>query len=213
MIIGIAGMFLAPLGMLISKWAAMTAFVDSMNIFLVMMICFGSSATIFYWAKWLGKMAAVVSGAENIQARVHKGEWGVLGTLACFTVLACLVFPVISHFAVVPHLATIFLGENLDFFSIGTMWIMAGMMVAIVLLPLFFFGKTKNKIVNIYLAGANVGNDRAFRGAMDKEVPVSLRNWYMEKYFGEDNMNKIGTISSAFIIVTVFSIIVGGVLL
>ena len=29
MIIGIAGMFLAPFGMLISKWAALRAFVDS----------------------------------------------------------------------------------------------------------------------------------------------------------------------------------------
>lgn len=41
MMIGIAGMFLAPFGMLISKWAAMTSFVDSGNIILVGIICFG----------------------------------------------------------------------------------------------------------------------------------------------------------------------------
>ena len=43
MLIGIAGMFLAPFGMLISKWAAMTSFVDSGNFILVGIICFGSA--------------------------------------------------------------------------------------------------------------------------------------------------------------------------
>ena len=54
MIVGIAGMFLAPFGMLISKWAAMTAFIDSGNVILVAIICFGSAVTAFYWIKWIG---------------------------------------------------------------------------------------------------------------------------------------------------------------
>ena len=41
MIIGIAGMFIAPFGMLISKYAAMKAFIESGNIFLVMFIVCG----------------------------------------------------------------------------------------------------------------------------------------------------------------------------
>ena len=36
MVIGIAGMFLAPFGMLISKWAALNAFVDADNVLLVL---------------------------------------------------------------------------------------------------------------------------------------------------------------------------------
>ena len=38
MIIGIAGMFLAPFGMLISKWAALKAYVDSGSILLVILL-------------------------------------------------------------------------------------------------------------------------------------------------------------------------------
>lgn len=41
--IGIAGMFLAPFGMLISKWAVLKSFVDEGNILLVVFIVFGSS--------------------------------------------------------------------------------------------------------------------------------------------------------------------------
>jgi ech hydrogenase subunit A len=89
------------------------------------------------------------------------------------------------------------------------MWIM---LAVIVLLPLFFFGKTKKKIVPIYLGGANEGDDLTFKGAMEKEVPVSLRNWYMEKYFGEYKMNVIGVVSTSVIIAFVFAIVavIGG---
>ena len=41
--IGIAGMYLAPFGMLISKWVALKAFVDSGNVLLVIFIAYGSA--------------------------------------------------------------------------------------------------------------------------------------------------------------------------
>ena len=40
MIVGIAGMFLAPFGMLISKWAALKAFIDSNSILLVIFLIY-----------------------------------------------------------------------------------------------------------------------------------------------------------------------------
>jgi ech hydrogenase subunit A len=211
MMIGIAGMFLAPFGMLISKWATMTAFVDSNNIILVMLLCFGSGATLFYWAKWLGKMADIMTGTENIEMNVHKGEWTVLGTLTVMTVLVCLLFPVVSSSAIVPYLADYYPG-GLETLSAHNMRIMWAMLAVIVLLPMVFFGKTNKKIVPIYLAGVNTGDDRSFRGAMDRDVPVTLRNWYMEKYFNEIKMNAIGAVSTAFVITAVFSVIIAVVL-
>jgi len=212
MMIGIAGMFLAPFGMLISKWATMTAFVDSMNLILVLIICFGSAATAFYWTKWLGKMAAVMAGRENIQMNVHKTEWTVLGTLTVMTVLVCLIFPLISSSIVVPYLDLTFYGDHFLEISSGNMQIMWAMLALVVVMPLFFFGRTHKKIVPIYMAGANSGDDLSFHGSMQKEVSLSLRNWYMEKYFDETRMNVIGVISTAVIIATVLSII-GGLLI
>ena len=40
-------MFLAPFGMLISKWAALKAYVDSRSILLVIFLVFGSATTLF----------------------------------------------------------------------------------------------------------------------------------------------------------------------
>ncbi|HWQ77529.1 MAG TPA: proton-conducting transporter membrane subunit [Anaerovoracaceae bacterium] len=212
MIVGISGMFLAPLGMLISKWAAMKAFIDSGNILLVMMIIFGSAATLFYWTKWLGKMVAVMAKRENIQQNVHKEEWLVLTSLTVLTVVICLIFPVMSSFLVVPYLESIYPSVAVLALSSGNMYLMSAMLALVVLLPLLFYGKTNKRIVPIYMAGANLGDDLTFLGAMEKPTAVSLKNWYMEDYFAEKRMNVIGVISTVVVLVATFSLIVGGLL-
>ncbi|MBR0597604.1 NADH-quinone oxidoreductase subunit L [Sinanaerobacter chloroacetimidivorans] len=212
MIIGICGMFLAPFGMLISKWATMKAFVDSGNVLLVMMIVFGSAATLFYWTKWLGKMVAIMAKRENIQSGVHKEEWLVLTALTILTIAICLLFPVISTFMIVPFLKVIYSSVAALALSSSNMYIMSAMLALVILLPLLFYGKTNKKIVPIYMAGANMGDDLTFKGSMDKDISVSLKNWYMEGYFGEKKMNVIGVITTVVVIITAFSILLGGVL-
>ncbi len=212
MIVGISGMFLAPFGMLISKWAAMKAFIDSGNLLLVMIIAFGSAATLFYWTKWLGKMAAIMANRENVQGSVHKEEWFVLTFLTGLTVATCLTFPLISAFGILPYLEGVFAEVSALALSSGNMYIMTGMLLLIILLPLLFLGKTKKRIVPIYLSGVNVGDDLTFQGSLGKPVPVSLRNWYMEGYFGEKKMNVIGNWTTVTVMVATFSILIGGVL-
>lgn len=209
MMIGIAGMFLAPFGMLISKWASMTAFVDSGNLILVGIICFGSAATAFYWTKWLGKMGAIVAGTENIQQKVHKEEWFVQGTLVTLTIVACLAFPLISSYSIVPYLEGVFGGLSSMALSADNMIIMVIMVAVVLLLIAFFFGRTKKKIVPIYMAGVNEGDNLRFHGSMDRPVDASLRNWHMEKYFGEMKMNVIGCVITSAVIIIGLGLMIG----
>ncbi|MEG2324267.1 MAG: proton-conducting transporter membrane subunit [Anaerovoracaceae bacterium] len=209
MMIGIAGMFLAPFGMLISKWATMTSFVDSGNLVLVAIICFGSAATAFYWTKWLGKLSAIMAGQHNIEQNVHREESFVQGTLVGLTILVCLAFPIISSEMIVPYLVGVFGGIPAMALSAGNMIIMCVMIVVILMLVLFFFGKTKKKIVPIYLSGANKGDDLTFNGAMNKDVPVALKNWHLQSYFGETKMNLIGGIATSAIIIIGLGLICG----
>ena len=209
MMIGIAGMFLAPFGMLISKWAAMTAFVDSGNIILVGIICFGSAVTAFYWIKWMGKLSAIVSGEKNIQENVHKEEWFVQGTLVVLTILICLIFPLISIYMLVPYLEVVFGGLSAMVMAADNMIIMCIMVAAIVVLAGLFFGKTKKKIVPIYLAGVNEGDNRTYVGSMQKDVKFSLRNWHMEKYFGEKKMNLIGGVLTVIMLIVGIGFMIG----
>ena len=194
MIIGIAGMFIAPFGMLISKWGCMVAFVDSGNILLIGCICFGSAVTAFYWLKWMGKLTAVVAGEESIEIDVHKSESYVHIILVVLVILVCLIFPLLSTYMIVPYLEVVFGGLSGGIMSSGNMIIMVIMIAVLVLLAAMFFGKSKKEKVPIYLAGANTGDNRTYYGSMQQEVEFALRNWYMEKYFGEHKMNVIGDV-------------------
>lgn len=213
MIVGIIGMFIAPFGMLISKWAAMVSFVDSGNLALIVCICFGSAVTAFYWVKWLGKMVAIVAGEDDIEEKVHKEEWAVLGTLTAMVVAVCLFFPLISSDAIVPILDGMFTTGVLDI-STGNMYIMTAMLVLILVLPLYLLVKTKRKKVPLYMCGVNAGDDRSFISMKGDTVNVSLRNWYMNGWFGEHKLTTPAVVLTASIILVVFAylaLVAGGV--
>lgn len=212
MLIGIAGMFLAPFGMLISKWATMVAFVDSKNILLVVIICFGSAATAFYWTKWMGKLSAIMAGREDIQKNVHREETVVHMILSILTVIVCLGFPFVSKGMVIPYLSDTFGTVETMALSENNMIIMVIMIAVLILLFAFLFGRTTKKIVPIYMAGVNTGDDLTFINSMEGKTAVSLRNWYMEGYFGEFKMNVIGVITTGIVLVVAIGMVAGAML-
>lgn len=210
MIIGICGMFIAPFGMLISKWAAMVSIVDSGNPLLVMMLVFGSAATLFFWSKWLGKLCAIVAGRDDKESLGIPGsEKFVLSILSFLTIAICLFFPVLSSSVIVPYLEATFAVADLGLLADSNLIIMTILVAIVVLMVVFFFGKTKKKIVPIYLSGENKGDDLTFRNSLKQPQEAALRNWYMESYFGERKMNLIGIISTVAVIGATF-ILIGG---
>lgn len=212
MMIGIAGMFLAPFGMLISKWAALTSFVDSEYIVLIACIVFGSAVTSFYWTKWLGKLACTIATKEPCEETVRKQEWFVLGCLAVLTIGLCLLFPVMSSEAIVPWLETVFdvgTGSLVPLLESNNMYIVILMVIVLILLPLPFFGKTKKKVVPIYMSGVGL-SDSSYVGSMGATVDVSLKNWYMDGWFGEKRIGAIGEVVTAIVIVVLIVVAVGG---
>lgn len=215
MIVGIAAMFLAPFGMLISKWAALTSFVDSSYLPLIACIVFGSAVTSFYWTKWMGKLAAVVVRGERCEETVHPQEWFVLGALVAMVAIVCLGYPVVSDQAVVPWISGAFGVADtalIPLLQTDNMYILLIMLVALFVTPLPFFGKTKRRVVPNYLSGAGIDND-SYVGSMGATVEVSLRNWYMDDWFGEDRIRRIGEAVTAVAIIVSVALISGGWLL
>ncbi|MBE6031201.1 MAG: hypothetical protein IJC14_02940 [Firmicutes bacterium] len=212
MMVGIIGMFCAPMGMLVSKWAAMTAMIDSGNFILVAIICFGSAATAFYWTKWLGKLSAIVPGRENIEKNVPKEETLVHSMLVLMAIAVCLVFPLVSKAIVIPYISAIFGTSAVAALSSNNMIIMCIMLAVVLILVLLFYGKTNKKVVDIYMAGANMGDNLTYMGSMQTPMEQNLRNWYMESYFGEKKMDLIGVFATTAIICTVVAIAVGTIL-
>ncbi len=203
MAIGIMGMFIAPFGMLVSKWAALQAFAEADNIVLIMLLVFGSAATFMFWAKWLGKILAIAnSGEEDVELTVDSTEWASLGLMTVLTVGCCIAFPLISTSTVVPYLSGVF-GEVSSAISSGDLWIMAviGLVVAVIFLG--FTGKTKKRQVPVYMAGVGVDfPERSYLNSFGKEEFATQRNWYMEDIFGEKRMSLIGIVISLALILS-----------
>lgn len=213
LVIGIAGMFLAPFGMLISKWAALKAYVDTKSILLVIFLIFGSATTLFYWTKWLGSLVAVHHHSERIPNITKGSEWFALISLSVMMITLCVTFPVVSAYMIEPFLQELFHISATSVISNGNVMIMMMMLFMIVLLPvlvrLLTFGK-KNKIVISYMGGANTGDDRTFTDAMGQGKRMYLANWYMEDFFGEKKLWKPSLVLAAAAIIVLMVLAVGG---
>jgi len=210
MMIGMAGMFLAPFGMIISKFITLKAFVDT-NPAMVVILAYGSAATIFFWTKWMGKIISIKHGvAEVMEHRVSRWEWITLGILAVATVAVCLAFPFISFHVINPYLLEMF-GKTsvVDTFNVLIVFVI--MLGLLIILPagLFFYAFVdKNyKRVGTYLGGGNLDNI-TFEGAMAATRGIELKNYYLERYFGEEKLFNAGIFVSLTLMFIMFGVAV-----
>ncbi|WP_255575501.1 NADH-quinone oxidoreductase subunit 5 family protein [Caproiciproducens faecalis] len=215
MIVGISGMFLAPFGMLISKWAALKAFVDSKSILLVIFLVFGSASTLFYWGKWLGKLVAVIHRSERLPDKLEKSDWFSIYTLAFLVIALCVSFPLLSTYLVQPFLVQMFHENLAAVISSSDLKTMFLMLCTIVILPvmvrLLTFGK-ENKIVISYMGGANSGDDRHFTDSFGQETSMYLANWYMEDLFGEKKILRPSLVLASAGLIVLMIVAIGGVI-
>ena len=215
MTVGICGMFLAPFGMLVAKWAALKAFVDSDSVWLVLFLVFGSASTLFYWAKWLGKIFAVIHQSEPFPDTVHRSEWIAIYPLTGLVIALCFAFPLVSKYSVIPLLATMFgtqISSVIDSSDIKVMFMML-FMIAVLPLIMGILTKTrKDKMTMSYMSGCNAGDDRHYIDSFGNVRPLYLSNWYMDNIFGEKKIlvPSLGLAAAFLVIMMIMSF--GGVL-
>ena len=215
MLVGIAGMFLAPFGMLISKWAAIEAFAQTdMGVVLVSIIAFGSAVTIFFWTKWMGKLIAVTGvNRKNLEKKVSRMEWTALYVLAALTVICCFILPFISSTFIGPFLQFT-LGETVMMGQENAV-IMILMLVLILLMPLSVLHfKKSSKPIPRYMGGRPVPNTVSFMGSMGMVKDVELSNYYIVNWFGENRISVYGVLLCSLLIIAIFAYMaIGGVVI
>ena len=201
MMLGIMGMFIAPFGMLISKWATLVSFAETGQVALLFLLAFGSAATFMFWAKWLGKLSGIAAHAENVETTVHKSEWAGIITMAVLLILCCVGMPFISAYMVSPYLMNVFAMVS-SAITMDDMVIMGVIVAAIAVLLFGVLGNTRKKTVGVYLAGATVDSEeRIFRGSAGTTRRATSRNWYMENIFGEKRITPVGSFVCAAVMV------------
>ncbi len=217
MILGIIGMYLAPFGMLIFKWAALKAFIDSgsHNVFLVIILAFGSSTTLFYWTKWLCKLVSYNSECTPCDDVTTPGQYVSMFFHAVMVIVLCLTFSYISDYYISPYISDIF-GETVEFLSKSNLTLMMILVLCVFLIPLLIYLRTrrmKKRTVPAYISGVNRQGGRAFFNSYGDERHMELSNWYMEDLFGEKRLLKFSIIAGAAVVVIALVLVIGGALL
>ena len=211
--IGIAGMYLAPFGMLISKWVALKAFVDSGNFVLVLFIAYGSATTMLYWTKWLAKLLCYHIPRQKTQDLTHRDEYVSMSFHAVSMLLLCLLLPLVAVGVVNPIVRNLF-GNSTDVLSMSVLTTMAIMLVSIFIVPVVMFfisRRSHTELVPIYMNGINEGDNRFFRNSYDEQEHLYLSNWYLRREFGRGHLRVPSVILAAAVLVLGFCLVIGGV--
>jgi ech hydrogenase subunit A len=192
MVIGIAGMFLAPFGMLISKWAAIQAFIDAPYGFVfVIILAFGSALTLFFWAKWMGRLIVVTPKQENLETHIDSNIWIPLISLAGLTAITCFIFPIISSTLIEPFLLQNY--GTVAGLSQDNIMIMIMMLFMIVLLPVsILLPQRKHRHLSPYMGGMTTNADMSFYGVIGLKRDMKLSNYYITSWFGEVKLQTLG---------------------
>lgn len=215
LMIGIAGMFLAPFGMLISKWAALKAFIDTSSVYvsslMVLFICFGSATTMFYWTKWMSKILGA-SPREKSRDLTKRNEYISMFFHAIMMVALILGFPWLSEHILKPLSEDMF-GVVKQVISYQNIIIMIVLLVGVFVIPCINYVMTKGskaKQVITYMGGANVGDNFNFVSATGDPKEMHIANFYMEDIMGEKKLFTPAIMISTFIIIVYMIIVVGG---
>lgn len=210
--IGIAGMYLAPFGMLISKWVTLKAFVDSGNFILVLFIAYGSATTMFYWTKWLAKLLSYHIPRQTVKDVTCKDEYTSMIFHVVVMLLLCLLLPFVTVWIVNPIVRELF-GNSKDVLSMSVLATMAIMLVSVFIVPaaMFFISRASHReLVPIYMNGINAGDNRYFTNSLGEKEHLYLSNWYLRFEFGRQHLRIPSIIIASALLILGFCLVLGG---
>ncbi len=185
---GIAGMFVAPFGIVIAKWSAIRAFLEYPGwpgAAFVVIMAFGSSLTIFYWGKLLLKVLStrdVAPDYRDLEKRVSRYEWFSEGVHAIGVIALAASVGVLSSQVVAPYAASVFGPGGHAFLNIDPIVVVV-LLAAVLFLPaLGFWGSrhTEYDLIDFYASGRPVFLGHVMGAALGETRTVSLRNFYLE---------------------------------
>jgi ech hydrogenase subunit A len=204
MVIGIGGMFLPPLGMLVSKWMVLGAFVDAHNLvspFLILLLAFGSSFNLFFWGKWLGKIISPLPGVKKVPLRVPLFEQASIWFLVLTVIGTTFGFPLIVSWLISPYVSS----SQISILIQNDYWILAFMISMLIVLPAGLLLRSgKATWITPYLAGRNGENPNRFTDTLGVERKPELKNYYFGSIINESKWLKWGNLSALLLIILMF---------
>jgi len=197
-IIGMISMLALPFGLLISKWMAIEAAVRYPLVLFLIII--GSALTIFFWAKWIGR---IVTASYHEEYKIEKIPFSMMGTMLTLVtgviVLGLSAVPLYQLFvrpvamAAYQHVTTVAAAwrvmQSVDKFMEAPLFI--SLFVVLVAILLAMRSIKESHIRQPFLCGENAEKEVTsfeFRSLADKRETAYLSSYYMSPVFGEDKL-------------------------
>jgi ech hydrogenase subunit A len=203
---GIAGMFIAPFGIVVAKWAAIRAFLEIpgwVGAALVVIMAFGSALTIFYWGKLLIKvlsMRRVDPSERAIENRVTRYEWFAESVLAAGVLLVAAGLGVISQYVAAPYAVAAFPFAPQVLPAVEPAVIIL-VLVAELFLPVlavWAWHQRDYDAADFYASGRSTQADRVMGAALGGTRVVTLRGYYLDGVLDGALLFRAGTLVCGF---------------
>jgi len=213
--IGMVSMMMPPFGMLIGKWMAIESSVH--NPLVLILLILGSALTIFFWAKWLGRITTT-SYHEKYEIEPIS-PWmktvlvviglGVIGASLCATPLYSFVIKPISltAFQQEAGAATLSILDSAKAFLDWPMYVIFGTIVLALLAGVLLFKPSQIRLP--FLCGENMDLDDhsfTFHSIADGPTTALLTSYYLPM-FAEAKITAWGNPAAALIILSLFGVL------
>jgi ech hydrogenase subunit A len=204
---GIAGMFIAPFGIVVAKWAAIKAFLlvpGGQGAVMIVIMAFGSSLTLFYWGKLLIKVLSMRSITDyelSIEKRISRYEWLTEGALAVGVIAVTASIGLISDKVVGPYALSAFAGGPRTLPVIDPTMLVV-MLAAVLFLPLVAVWASRRRFDegDFYTSGRSANAAHSMGAALGGSRSVTLRNYYLDGVINGALMFRVGTFACAWIL-------------
>jgi len=205
---GIAGMFLAPFGVLVAKWSALRAFLALpgwLGAAALVVVAFGSGCVLYYWSKLLLKVVAmrrVPADQLAIETRVSRFEWFAEVVHAGLVVALAGGVGLVSRLAVTPWVQQATGQADLSHLALGP-WMAPALVGATLFLPLAAWRASRAgdyDHAEIYVSGRSVTPDHQVETAGGGRQPLASRNYYLTGLLDGGRAFRVGTALSALVL-------------
>lgn len=223
-VVGMVSMLLPPFGVLITKWLAIEASVNSPIVLICIVL--GSAFTVVFWAKWIGIMLTM---SYKNKYKMEKLAFSVKAALSLIFV------GVIAASVFMMQLFNVLINPQLKLFGLkdgsglsggfNGIWVSSGginsfggfsylavfgiLLFLIILVP-YCIAKTKPKNIRPpYLCGENIDNDvrgLEFTSYGDSVSNAVVRNYYLSGLFGEKNLTLWSNLIAAAVIIVMLGV-------
>lgn len=219
-VLGILSMFVPPFGMIVAKWAALEA--ASTQPIIMIMIVLGSTFTLVFWTKWIGRMLGAKPTPERPKMEpLHPLYRGPLSLLVAMVLGLSFLVTVVVDRAVGPAVQR-FYSEGGTFVGVGfglesslglfPIIIVTGVIAVAVIIPAIFLKGRPGDPNSVYMCGEQAPEEDhlSFVAASDEPIEMSVGFLYFDRMFGESRhvgwLNAVATCLLALVVVSGFAI-------